>query len=86
MVEVELKSQSQKPVVFIPQKAIRKILNQNFVFVVNKENKIEEKKIQLGESIKDMQIVLMGLEAGELLVIEDIQKVGSGQIVEPVKI
>ena len=55
------------------------------MYVVNQDHQIEDKKIQVGNSIKDKQIVLFGLEAGELLVVEDIQKISVGQKVELVK-
>ena len=84
VVEMNLKQQSQKPVVVIAQKTIRKVLNQNFVYIVDSNDQIQERKIELGPGIKDQQVVQSGLNIGDRLVIEDIQKLSIGQKVQVV--
>ena len=53
------------------------------VYVVNNENKVENRQIVLGESIGDMVLVKEGLHAGEKVVIDALQKVGSDMVVTP---
>ncbi|MGB5263381.1 MAG: hypothetical protein WBN28_07250, partial [Lutimonas sp.] len=54
------------------------------VFTVNEENKIVAKEIEIGERYYDYYVVRSGLVENEKVVIEGLQKVGSGMVVEPI--
>jgi membrane fusion protein, multidrug efflux system len=68
----------------VPQRCVTELQGQYSVFVVNAENKIESKQIKIGEKIGDYWIVSDGLEPQDKIVLEGLQKVGSGQDVNPV--
>lgn len=82
IVKVKEFQQNRKKVLLIHQKAIREVLGENFVFVIDKNNKIMEKKVQLGQMIGTKQIVTAGLESGEKIVVEGIQKIKLGDTVK----
>ncbi len=68
----------------VPQRCVSELQGQFSVFVVNTENKIEAKQIKIGEKFGDYYIVSEGLEPNDKIVLEGLQKVGSGMEVNPV--
>lgn len=54
------------------------------VLVVNADNKVEARSIELGNAIGDKWVVNKGLEGGERVIIEGLQKVRPGSTVKPV--
>ncbi len=67
----------------IPQRCVIELQGQHSVFVVNNENKVESRQIVVGESKGDLLLVNKGLQVGEKIVIDALQKVGSGIEVKP---
>ena len=61
----------------VPFKAVLEQLGEYFVFVV-KENKVSQLKISLGPRVLSNVIVLKGLEGGETIVVDGIQKLHDG--------
>ena len=53
------------------------------VFVVNHDNEIEERPVQLGLETPDKYEVLSGLQEGDLVVIGNHSEIQTGQKVEP---
>ena len=67
----------------IPQRCIKEIQGQYSVFVVEEGNKVNTRQIKISERFDDLALVTDGLNAGDKIVIDAIQKVQSGLIVEP---
>ncbi len=67
----------------VPQRCIKELQGQHSVFVVNKDNQIESRQLVLGERVKDFWVVKEGLQAGEKIVIDALQKVANGITIEP---
>ncbi|HIJ42319.1 MAG TPA: hypothetical protein HPP90_14785 [Deltaproteobacteria bacterium] len=82
MVLVKCKAGKRLPVV--PQSAIQEDREGRYVFVVDKENRIQLRRIVTGPVINTDWVVESGLMTGETLVIQGVQKVSPGQIVETV--
>lgn len=59
--------------IVIPYKAVVVQMGEYFVFVIN-GNKVSQRRIQIGRSIKDNIIVENGLSAGEQIVVDGVQK------------
>ncbi len=59
--------------ILIPYKAVVVEMGEYFVFVIN-GNKVSQRKIDIGMTIKDMVIVTNGLSPGEQVVTEGVQK------------
>ena len=68
---------------YIPQRCMIEMQGQYSVFVVNNENKVESRQVVAGERVNDYWIINEGLQAGEKVVIDALQKVGTGLEVNP---
>ena len=53
-----------------------------FVYVVNENNIVEERRVKLGKTKGNKQVVLEGLEIGENIIVQGIQKVKHGSSVQ----
>ena len=71
--------------VTVPQRAVsRKADGSATVYVVGEDGKIELRSISTGDAAGDMWVVTKGLNAGETVVVEGLQKVRAGQVVTTV--
>lgn len=80
---IQIESQVLHGAILVPQRAIQEIQGAYSVAVIDPENKIEMRPVQLGPLIGSLCVVENGLKAGDRVVIEGIQKVRSGAIVKP---
>jgi len=53
------------------------------VFVVNQENKVENRMVDVGPSYKHQWVIKKGLKKGEKVIVEGVQKVRPGMVVKP---
>lgn len=67
---------------FVPQKAVQFDQAGYFVLVVNAEDKVVVRRINLGEGRGTDVVVTSGLEPGERVIVEGIQKVRPNQVVQ----
>jgi len=51
------------------------------VYVVNKDNKVESRKVEVGQAYKQQWIIKKGLEKGERVIYDGLQKVRPGVVV-----
>ncbi|MGL1889895.1 MAG: efflux RND transporter periplasmic adaptor subunit [Reichenbachiella sp.] len=80
---IEAKVSTKKDAIIIPQRCVSELQGQFSVYVVGDSNKVVTKRIEIGEQINDMYWVKSGLVKGEVVVLEGIQKVRSGMIIDP---
>lgn len=69
----------------IPQKAVVSNQSLNSVFVVDDDNTVAQKTVQLGEAVESNFVVTEGLEEGERVLIDGLQSVRPGATVVPEK-
>jgi membrane fusion protein (multidrug efflux system) len=67
----------------IPRKAVLSDQQGDFVYVVGAGNKVEQRRIQLGQSTPTTAVVAGGLREGEMVVSDGIQRVRPGIEVSP---
>ncbi|MBS2213772.1 efflux RND transporter periplasmic adaptor subunit [Carboxylicivirga mesophila] len=67
----------------IPVKCLQEVQGEYSVFVVDAENKVEFRAVELGETLQDMVIVTSGLNANERIVLEGLSRVRTGMTVQP---
>ena len=67
----------------IPQRCITELQGQYSVFVVSDNNILESRQITIGKDVGDLRIVKKGLKPGEKVIIDALQKVGSGLEIKP---
>lgn len=77
-------SQDKKQMASVPQAAVQKDQQGKFVLVVGEDNKVVIRYIKLGRRINAMWLVETGLNHGEKVIIEGLQKVRQGVEVKPI--
>ncbi|BBO75732.1 hemolysin secretion protein D [Desulfosarcina widdelii] len=80
-VELSLANPQNMPVV--PQRAVLEDRQGQYVFVVDTENRVQRRNIATGVTIGTQWAVKSGLMAGETVVVSGVQKIRTGQTVNP---
>jgi len=83
-VQVQIEKKNQQVSVAIPQSAVQKNKDNYYVLVIDKENKVEVRPVQLGRQQQGQWEVKAGLVIGERIIVEGLQKVRPGAEVNPV--
>ncbi len=82
-VTVMVESANPVEAIGIPRAAVLSDQQGDYVFVVDGENRVQQRRIKLGQSTPTMAAVASGLNAGETVVVEGIQRVRPGIQVSP---
>lgn len=67
----------------VPQRAIVELQGSYRLAVVGEDNKVSMRPVKVGERVGNLWIINEGLNAGERIIIEGVQKVRDGAIVNP---
>jgi membrane fusion protein (multidrug efflux system) len=67
----------------IPRKAVLSDQQGDYVYVVGADNKVEQRRVQLGQSSPTTAVIAGGLKEGEMVVADGIQRVRPGIQVSP---
>lgn len=70
--------------IVIPQRCVNEIQGIYNVLVINNENKIENRSVDVGQKYNDFWLITDGLKANEKIVYEGIQKVKEGMTIKPI--
>ncbi len=84
-VTLMIETEDKESVALVPQVAVQENQQGKFVLVVGEGNKVVARVVQLGRRMNAMWVVESGLEAGEQIVIEGLQKVRPGVEVDPIE-
>ena len=81
----EVEKFSKKPVqqLAIPRTGILSDQQGNYVWVVGEGNKAEQRRVQLGQSTPATAVIAAGLKEGETVVVDGVQRVRAGIVVNP---
>lgn len=82
-VQIKLFITDEIPVIAIHPNTLGQNQLGTFVFVVNNENKIETRQVEVQYSNKDLAIIKDGLNEGDRVVVSDITKLKDGLLVNP---
>lgn len=82
-VRIRLVSSASYDGVLIDEKAVGTDLNNKYVLVVNAENQLEYRAVQLGEKVNGLRIVRSGLAAKDRIVVNGLQRVMPNMRIEP---
>jgi membrane fusion protein (multidrug efflux system) len=75
--------ETRKNAVLVPQRAVIELQGQYFVYVIDAENKLENRSIVPGPRLEGFWVVDSGLSAGERVVVEGLQRARPGIPVQP---
>ena len=76
----------QKDALLVPQRAVSELQGAYQVAVVDAQNKVSIRTVQVGDRVGTQWIVADGLKPGERVVAEGVQKVAPGRVVKPVPV
>ena len=74
----------RKDALLIPQRSVAELQGVYQVAVVGSDNKVIIKTVKLGPQFRDMWVVESGIEAGEKVIVDGLQRVKTGVAVAPV--
>ena len=82
---IKLRAKKPAKMLIIPQKAIQRTSNGEFVMVIKPDRTVEQRSIKTGMELPNFQMELLeGVNAGETVVVEGFQKITVGATVTPV--
>jgi membrane fusion protein, multidrug efflux system len=67
----------------VPRSAVLSDQQGNYVYVVGPDNKVAQRRVQLGQSTPRVAVVMGGLAEGETVVVEGLQRIRQGAVVNP---
>jgi multidrug efflux system membrane fusion protein len=80
---VRLGQAKAQPALLISERAVGTDQSKKFVMVVGEDNKAQYREVKLGASVNGLRIVTSGLQAGERIVVNGLQRVRPGTPVMP---
>lgn len=78
---VRVTTQNLKDALLVPQRAVQEFQGKNYVWVIDAESKAQQRDVTMGARVDSNWIVTKGLSAGEVLVVEGMQKLKPGTAV-----
>lgn len=83
---MRIRQSAPYPAILLPDRALGTDQAQRFVWVVNPQNQVEYRKVEIGALIGQSRVITQGLKPDEWVVIEGIQKLKPGIKVNPERI
>jgi len=71
--------------ILVPQRCITELQGQQSVFVIDENNVVEFRQVEASSTKDGLWLIESGLEAGETVIFEGLQKVRSGLTIKPVQ-
>ena len=69
--------------ILVPQKCVMELQGNYSVYIVDNESKVKFQPVMVGEKIGDLWLINKGLEKGDIVVMEGLQFVREGMVVNP---
>jgi membrane fusion protein (multidrug efflux system) len=76
-------AETRKDVILVPSKAVKELQGTYQVYVVDEAGKVEQRTVQVGPMAGDSQVIESGLNDGEVIAVEGLQKLRTGMAVVP---
>ncbi len=73
----------EKGALLVPQRAVSELQDRYQVAVVDSDKKVSFQTVEMGERVGTEWVVKKGLKAGQTVVVEGLQKIGPGAVVNP---
>lgn len=80
---IRLGQSKTRPEVLVNERAVGTDQNKRFVMVVGADNTLQYREVQLGASVNGLRIVTAGLKPNERVVVNGLQRVRPGALVQP---
>lgn len=83
-VRLRIPFEQNRDVLLVPERALGSDQAGRYVLVVNDENIVEQRTVQLGSQVDDLIVIEKGLEDGEQVVVNGLQRARPGAKVKPI--
>lgn len=80
---LRVQASASYPALLLPDRAIATDQAQRFVWVINQDNQAEYRQVTPGARIGELRVIRSGLQAGDWVVVEGLQKLKPGAKVNP---
>ena len=80
-VTVRLAEGAERKELLIPERALSFDQSKKFVYVVGPDDKVAYREVELGKQVQSQRVVLRGVEAGERVIVDGVQRVRPNTIV-----
>ena len=77
-----IRERQEAPRLVVPQAALQVDQSGYYVLVVNDQHKVEQRRVQTGPQLGTDMVVTSGVKEGEKVIVDGIQKVRPGQVVQ----
>ena len=81
-VSVRLADGVARDALLVPERAVSFDQSKKFVYVVGPDNKVAYRAVELGKTVEAQRIVLKGLRAGDRVIVDGLQHVRPGAVVD----
>jgi multidrug efflux system membrane fusion protein len=85
-VSVKLASGTERSELLIPDRAVGFDQSKKFVYVVDERNKVAYREVELGKQLQAQRVALKGVQAGDRVIVDGIQRVRPEAVVEPTEL
>ena len=82
-VSVRLAAGKDSQVLLVPDRAVSFDQSKKFVYVVDANNKVSYREVELGKAVDKQRVVTGGLKAGDRVVVDGVQQVRPNDTVDP---
>lgn len=82
--DIQLGAAAERSAILIPERAIGTDQSKKFVYVINGDNKVTYTEITVGSVVEDNRVVLSGVEPGDRVMVNSLQRVRPDMAVSPV--
>jgi RND family efflux transporter MFP subunit len=69
--------------ILVPERAVAELQGDNFVWVISPDNKASQRPVKVDRQVGEKLLITEGLKAGDRIVVEGLQKVRDGALVNP---
>lgn len=83
-VRVRVPRAEQPNTLLVPDRVIGSDQSGRYVLIANKNNELEQRKVELGQKVGDLRAIANGLKPDDRVVISDLMMVVPGEKIEPV--
>ena len=83
-VRVRVPRNEEPNMLLVPDRVIGSDQSGRYVFVANKDNELEQRKVVLGQQVGDLRVIDKGLKPDDRVVISGLMSVVAGQKIDPV--
>lgn len=84
--DVRMGSAGKEKLMIVPERAVGTDQDKKYVYVISPEQTVEYREVRLGRTLDGKRIISSGLQAGEQVMVNSLQRVMPGMGVQPVDI